>query len=130
MAENAPYNDAHSFQTGEARVNIGFTCTTAGAVPSTLDIGAGVTSVVLSGTGVYTIVTKERYARFFGLTINNIIQASYSASGACAFKITSFDLSTNTVVLTAITAAGAAVTPLITDVVRIELKFSIYPGEC
>lgn len=132
MAELAPYGqDRTSYQTGEVDVHMAFTCTTDGAVPtaaSAITADAGI-SCVLSGTGVYTFTTTQRYARFLGCKIRDVMQASYSASGACELKITAFDLSAGTVTLTAVTAAGAAVTPAIGDKIFVCLAFSIYAGQ-
>lgn len=115
--------DTSAFQTRVVWIDLDMTLgtngATSGVVPKTSD---GILSVVLSGTGVYTVTFQDGYVNCLNV-VENIIQASYSASGAVYFTWTSDNSATTTptVVLTARTAAGAAVTPATGD--RLKLSF-------
>ena len=100
-------------------MTLGTNGATSGVVPA---LAKGILSVTLSGTGVYTVVFMDGYVECLNI-IENIIQASYSASGAVYFTWTTDAANANPcqVVLTARTAAGAAVTPATGD--RLKLTF-------
>lgn len=115
--------DTSSFQTRVVWVDLdivlGTSGATSGVVPKFSD---GILSIVLGGTGVYTVTFQDGYVDCLNV-VANVIQASYSASGACKMTWTSDNSATTTptVVLTAMTAAGAAVTPATGD--RLKLSF-------
>jgi hypothetical protein len=121
------HQDASDFQYGIVNIDLDVTLGTNGATTgATINYGDGILSIVLSGTGVYTVTFQDGYIECLNI-IENIIQASYSASGAVYFTwTTEYAYSAGppaaaTVVLTARTAAGAAVTPATGD--RIKLTF-------
>lgn len=114
--------DSSDFQRGVVNIDLTMVLGTAGAVPATFTIGDGILNVVSGGSGVYTVTFQDGYQACLNI-IENIIQASYSASGAVYFTWTtdSSSSTTPTVVLTARTAAGAAVQPATGD--KIYLTF-------
>lgn len=119
--------DGSDFQQGTVNVDLDVTLGTNGATTgATINRGDGILSIVLSGTGVYTVTFQDGYIDCLNI-IERVIQASYSASGACsmgwttAYAYSAGPPSAATVVLTARTAAGAAVTPATGD--RLKLTF-------
>ena len=117
------HQDGSDFQYGVVNVDLDVTLGTNGATTgATTNFGEGVLSIVLSGTGVYTVTFQDGYIVCLNV-IQNVIQASYSSSGACYLTWTSGEANgtTPTVVLTAMTAAGAAVTAATGD--RLKLTF-------
>jgi hypothetical protein len=86
-----------------------------------------VVSVAYSGTGVFLITFSQAYngVRHIG---TSVLQASYSASGAVYLDETAESATNGTVTLTARTAAGAAVAPASTDIIRVVVQVGIVKG--
>lgn len=105
-------------------VDLDITLGTAGATSGiTPAVGDGILSIVSGGSGVYTVTFQDGYVGCLNI-IENVIQASYSASGAVYMTWTTaytFSGGVATVVLTTRTAAGAAVQPATGD--RLLLTF-------
>jgi hypothetical protein len=80
--------DGMDFQQGTVGVDLEFTATTAGAVPSTLTRSAGILSVTKS-TNDYVVVFQDGYIAYLG-GYGNVVQASVSASAATSVKVTDF----------------------------------------
>lgn len=123
MADRYFNQDGEDALAGTVNLDLDMTLGTNGATTGvTPAIGKGILSVALSGTGVYTVTFQDGYVECLNI-IENIIQAAYSASGAVYFTWTTDSANANpcTVVLTARTAAGAAVTPATGD--RLKLTF-------
>lgn len=115
--------DGADFQRWTVNVDLDVTLGTSGATTgATINVGDGVLSIVNSGTGVYTVTFQDPYWECLNV-IENVIQASYSATGAVYMTWTSdsSNTTTPTVVLNARTAAGAAVQPATGD--RLKLTF-------
>lgn len=119
--------DGADFQQGTVNVDLDVTLGTNGATTgATINRGDGILSIVLSGTGVYTVTFQDGYVDCLNI-IENVIQATYSASGAVymtwttGYAYSAGPPAAATVVLTARTAAGAAVTPATGD--RLKLTF-------
>lgn len=122
------HQDASDFQYGIVNVDLDIILGTNGATSGiTPKIGDGILSIVLSGTGVYTVTFQDGYINCLSI-VKDVIQASYSASGACYLKWTTDYAyaagppSAATVVLTAVTAAGAAVTPATGDQLKLTFR--------
>lgn len=115
--------DSSDFQRGVVNIDLVMTLGTAGAIPTSFTYGDGILKVVSGGSGVYTVTFQDGYQACLNI-IQTIIQASYSASGAVYFTWTtdSSSSTTPTVVLTARTAAGAAVQPATGDVVHLTFR--------
>ncbi len=107
---------------GDMFVQMSYTATGTSAA-QTLTEGKGfITSATTSGTGVLTVVLKERWAKYRNF-IHTVQQASYSASGACNIVLTAQAATGTTKTLTFLltNSAGAAVNAASGDIVRITL---------
>lgn len=105
-------------------IDLDITLGTAGATSGiTPNVGEGILSIVSGGSGVYTVTFQDGYIGCLNIT-ENVIQVSYSASGAVYMTWTTayaFASNAATVVLTTRTAAGAAIQPATGD--RLLLTF-------
>lgn len=120
--------DSSDFQRGVVNIDLDLTLGTSGATSGVVPkYGDGISSIVLSGTGVYTVNFQDGYVDCLNI-IHNVIQASYSASGAVYLTWTTDYTyaagppSVASVVLTARTAAGAAVTPATGDKLKLTFR--------
>lgn len=113
--------DGADFQDRTVHVDLVFTAGTSGAVPSTFTYSAGIASVALTST-TYVVTLQDGYVAYLN-GYGNVIQASYSASGAtrAAISAQSVTGTTPTVTITCYTAAGAAVAMATGD----QLSFTI-----
>ncbi len=129
MAQAGPYIDIGSHQAGRNFIDLRWTSGASGAVASvdaTKKYGFDSTTPVAHGaTGVYTLTTSGQWADYIGCTVD-IIQASYSASGACKGRVTAYSLANKTVTILITTAAGAAVEPTTGDVITVTLTMQQY----
>jgi len=117
-----PYMDRSSTQKTTKDIYLKFTSGASGAVPSTLTLRSGVTSVTRTGTGAYTVVLDQYFDHSVGFT-QSIQQASYAKTGACdCRKITSVG-STATFTLLTVDGDGDAVDMASGDI--IELCFTV-----
>lgn len=73
--------DGASFHPGEVYVNLEFTAGTSGAVPSKLTRSAGIASVVLTATGIYTVTFRDNYVSLIKADVD-IWQATYDVTHA------------------------------------------------
>lgn len=108
---------------------IQFTFGTSGAAPTALTHGNSfcriATPVVKpAGTGLYDIFLAEPWAEFYDIGYPNIVQASYSASGACygALVTESATVAAASFRIQLRTAAGAAVDAATGDVIRLFVR--------
>lgn len=133
----AYFSDQYASVPGWNRLVIKYTCGSSGAVPTypgslTLAPTDQVSNVALSGTGVLTVTLRDQWEHYIGKTAD-IVQSSYSASGACGLKTTTVNSgnSTQNLVFTFVTAAGAAVNPASGDIVIlvIDLMHLVAPGD-
>jgi hypothetical protein len=125
MALTGYYGKGSTYSVDEVDVYLKMTLGSSGAVPSDLGtsgVSAGVTAVSSAGSGVYNITLAGPYAEFIDFG-QSIIQASYSASGACAAFVTAYSGSAGTIQITTRTAAGAAVQPASGDIIRLKFTF-------
>lgn len=123
-----PSQDESTAQYGRIEIDLMFTAGASGAVPSTLTVSTGITSVVKS-TNDYIVTFDQSYIQFLGGG-GNVIQAIVSASGAFEVKHTAFSLSTNglaTVTISPYTAAGAATPLLVNDILQYTFIFTRVP---
>jgi hypothetical protein len=115
--------DTASFQRSVVWIDLDIVLGTAGATSGVIPkVGDGILSIVSGGSGVYTVNFQDGYTNCLGI-VENVIQATYSASGAVYMTWTTDSSATTTpsVVLTCRTAAGAAVQPATGD--RLKLNF-------
>jgi hypothetical protein len=120
------YVDLSSYQAGRCFIDLIYTSGASGAVPSPLgNFAFGITSVTRTGTGLFTIVFDGQASALLNYTLNNH-QATYSASGACFVQVTGVTLSTRTITIQTVTAAGAAVDPASGDILHMTFQFQLY----
>jgi hypothetical protein len=117
------YPDFSSMQTGTVKVPVQWTSGGTGAVPalSAFKYKAGITSVTRNSAGLFTIVFPAACKGIFGV-YGNVVQASYSASGAVSPIIKANNmtvLGTHSIQIQTSTAAGAAVDPASGDVIML-----------
>jgi hypothetical protein len=115
--------DGADFQRSTVNIDLDIVLGTDGATSGVIPkAGLGILSIVSGGSGVYTVTFQNGYVDCLNI-IENVIQATYSASGAVYMTWTtdSSNGATPSVVLTARTAAGAAVQPATGD--RLKLTF-------
>lgn len=125
MPGPAPFTDRTSHESGVVDTFLQWTSGASGAVPSTLTRSMGVKSVVHGATGVYVVTLKSPWKNSPLEFTQAIMQASYSASGACFVRVTadaSSNSTTPTITLLVVNAAGAAVEPTTGDVIRVSFK--------
>lgn len=130
----AYFTDRYATVPGINDLIIKYTCGTSGAVPTypgslTLAPTDQVSNIALSGTGVLTVTLRDQWEFFIDHSCV-IMQASYSASGACSLKLTTDNSgnSTQNLIFTFLTAAGAAVNPATSDVVNLTIRLMHLPG--
>ena len=118
--------DGLDFTERTANVDLTFTASTSGAVPTTLTRSKGIKSVVLTSTE-YLVTFQDIYAELLNVEIT-IQQASFSASASCYGVISSANVgagstSPNTVGITFLKGSdGTAVVATINDIVRVRFN--------
>jgi hypothetical protein len=90
--------DLMSFQDNVVEIDLVFTAGTSGAVPSSFTFGAGVKGVAVSGNN-YVVTLQDGYRAFLSGS-GGVLQASYSASGACHVNVSADASSATTPTLT------------------------------
>ncbi len=100
-----------------------------GAVPTSLTRNGGglITSVVHGSTGVYVVTLNNAFSGGLIGICQNIMQASYSKSGACDVRVTAEAVATaatHTITLLIVDGDGDAVDPTTNDVVSVVFKLS------
>ena len=108
MADRQLYQDGADFHPATVDINLQFTATTAGAVPATTAAGwrrAGIASVVLSGTGLYTVTFQDKWYSILGYTAG-VYQVTYDKTHAGAFISTPATTLSSSVALQAISTDG------------------------
>jgi hypothetical protein len=117
--------DSSDFQRGIVNIDLDIVLGTNGVTAGVTPLyGDGIKSIVFSGTGVYTVTFQDGYINCLQVT-ESVIQAAYSAAGAVYMTWTTdyaFAAGNATVVLTARTAAGAAVTPATGDQLKLTFR--------
>lgn len=126
-------DNIRSFQAGWDNMWLRWTSGASGAV-TTIDktkrygfapINAAVQPVVHGATGVFTLNLADVWNDFLNLDYN-IIQATYSAAGACQIQVTAFNLAAKTVTILVTNAAGAATDPTTNDKIIIVLSLQAF----
>jgi hypothetical protein len=118
--------DGADFTSRTVNVDLTFTASTAGAVPSSLTRSNGITSVVLTSTE-YLVTFQDVYQEFLNAEIT-IQQASFSAGAGCYGVISSANVgagstSPNTVGVTFLKGSdGSAVVAAAGDIVRVRFN--------
>lgn len=126
MAQPGYWVDETDWQAGRVGLTVRWTSGASGAVSTvTKKAGFGATPVTRTGVGSFTLSLAEVYADHEP-SIDEIVQASYSASGACYVVVTGYNLAAKTVTVKTVTAAGAAVDPTTNDVVTVRLVMQTY----
>lgn len=125
----APYTLLQTSKSGWNFLTLLWTSAASGAVPTSYPSGYTRATdemklPVRTGTGAYTLPLASQWAgKLFGF-IPYLLQATYSASGACVMQLIedkSNDVTTQEVKILITNAAGAAVDPTTSDVVGITL---------
>lgn len=116
---------------GYTPVVVSWTSRASGALPSAAYPGAGwgyttpiIKGVTLSGTSDYVIAFAEPFAGLLAGCLVTIVQASDSASGACAGRVIedhTTNVTTPEVKVRVVNGSGTAVAPAANDVVTITL---------
>jgi hypothetical protein len=121
------FTDESSFQPGRVVLDIEFAAGSSGAVPTALSgytRKAGIASMDLAATGVYTVHLSDVYQGLIGASFS-VEQASYDATHACAGDVIDSDVSDSPDPLVTFQAfnnsAGAAAAVTSGDIVRITL---------
>ena len=101
MADRLGYQDSADFHPGIVFINLQFTAGTSGAVPSRTATGsrfAGVSSVVLTATGVYTVTFQDTW--YSVISVNSgVYQVTYDKTHGGQFTSTPAQTLTSGVVL-------------------------------
>jgi len=108
MADRRLYQDMAPFHPGEAVINLQFTAGASGAVPSRTATGsrfAGVATVVLTATGVYTVTFQDKWYSILGY-VSGVYQATYNATHGGQFRSTPAQTLNTGVVLQCTTTDG------------------------
>lgn len=127
---NLPYTDYYSATRGRSFIDLEWTSLAAGAVPalSTFGHSLGIASLVkLGGTGAYRVTFADSWTDLMKFT-GWIIQAAYSAAGACHARITANNSGpiNKTIDILITNAAGAAVDPVVGDIVYFDFEMQSF----
>ena len=90
MADRYGYQDGADFHPGTNYINLQLTAGASGAVPLRTAAGsrfAGVASVVLSGTGLYTVTFQDTWFAILGID-SGVYQAIYNVAHCGQFTST------------------------------------------
>lgn len=90
MADRKGFQDGADFHPGTFFINLQFTAGTSGAVPTRTATGsrfAGVSTVVLSGTGLYTVTFQDTWYSILGYEAG-VYQATYNVAHCGQFTST------------------------------------------
>jgi hypothetical protein len=101
MADRLAYQDSADFHPGVVIINLQFTAGTSGAVPSRTAAGsrfAGITSVVLSGTGLYTVTFQDTWYSVIAVQ-SGVYQATFDKTHGGMFTSTPTLTTTSSVAL-------------------------------
>jgi hypothetical protein len=100
MADRYLHQDSSDFQPGVQILDIEFTAGSSGAVPalSAFARRAGVASIVLTATGVYTVTLQDTYWALLNWTFN-VQQATYDATHGSKATLTSEAVKTSKTVV-------------------------------
>ena len=122
---NPQNHDIRSNRLGDMVTHMSFTATGTNAAQTLTTGKTIVLSATTSGTGVLTVVLKERWNTFAN-HIGKVQQASYAAGGAVNIELTdqSATATTATLVFQITQSTGAAVALASGDIVRISLFMS------
>ena len=120
--------DSGDTQGGVKRVYLKWTSGSSGTVPSTLTVSNTVISVTHGATGVYTVVLAQSFYQSLNME-QNIMQASYSKTGACKVIKTAVTPSTGTIVLLVVDGDGDAVDPTTNDVIEVTFILQNYKSQ-
>ena len=101
MADRQLYQDGADFHPGTAEINLQFTAGTSGAVPLRTATGsrfAGIATVVLTATGVYTVTFQDKWYSVIGVE-SGVYQVTYDKTHGGMFTSTPAQTLTTGVVL-------------------------------
>ncbi len=90
MADRLTYQDSSDFHPGVVTINLQFTAGTSGAVPSRTATGsrfAGISTVVLTATGVYTVTFQDTWYSVLSVE-SGVYQATYDKTHGGMFTST------------------------------------------
>ena len=132
MADRLLYQDSSDFHPGITFINLQFTAGTSGAVPARGAAGsrfAGIASVVLTATGVYTVTFQDTWYSILSVQ-SGVYQVTYSATHGGAFRSTPAQTLPTGVVLQCTTTDGVGTPVALTsgDVMWATFKMSRFAG--
>lgn len=118
------YINITSYQNARTFMDVVYTSLGSGVVPALGPVNYGLASLTYSATGILTAVFNERAHGLLNWNLN-VHQASYSKTGACFVKVTGVSLSTNTVTMLVVDAAGDAVAPAAGDILHLTFEWQL-----
>lgn len=127
MGRPGYFSDQTAFESGKVGIDLEWVSLVSGGVPALTAFshkGMGqIVSVVHGATGVYTITFTDQWFDLLEF-VGWVIQAAYSAAGACNVRVTANNTgaAAKTLVLLVTNAAGAAVDPTTNDALYINVK--------
>ena len=131
MASRKLYQDGASFHPKEQTVNLQFTAGTSGAVPAFTVAGwrrAGIASVVLTATGIYTVTFQDTYVGLIKADVD-ILQATYDVTHAGKVVIKPAEVlvsaATPTIALRCYTTNGVATAAALTAGDVLQARFTL-----
>ncbi len=118
-------HDIRSNRLGDMVTHLSYVATGTSAAQTLVTGKTIVKSATTSGTGVLTVVLKERWNSFANF-IGSVQQASYANTGACNIELTAQNATGTTMTLTFLltNGAGTAVNAASGDTVRLSLFMS------
>jgi hypothetical protein len=129
MGRPGYFMDESAFESGKVGVDLEYTSLVTGGVPALFTSGfphsgmGQVASVARTPTGIITVTFTDQWADLLDFS-GWVIQAAYSAAGACGIRVTANNtgLTAKTLVLLVTNAAGAPVDTTTGDVVYLNIK--------
>lgn len=116
MADRKLFQDLTDFHPGVAYINLQFTAGTSGAVPARGTAGtrmAGIASVALSGTGLYTVTFQDTWFAILGV-YSGVYQATYNVAHCGQFTSTPAGTTTSSIALQGRTMDGVGTAAALT----------------
>lgn len=129
MGRPGYFMDETAFESGKVGIDLEFVSLVTGGIPALSTSGfphsgmGQVASVVRTPTGIITITFTDQWSDLLDFS-GWVIQAAYSAAGACSVRVTANNTgnAAKTLVLLVTNAAGAPVDTTTNDTVYLNIK--------